>query len=413
MFCGLLLFIRGVASSPPAEVSKIVLPSSQSTSSSGWLQPNHDPLGTRYAPEVLGPTQLRVRWTYTAQPFVPGYPIWYTHPVVTVDGVVILADLDATLVALQGSSGEVLWRFAPNDTSRCPTQPFPISWNPALHPTLPLSFFEHCAVVYAVDVRCGAFVWSTHTCLYNSAISDGLVVIQDGSVLVLCNDTVNRYNSATGTLIVSLPWNTSPDVLVTASPVLSPSGDTVYIGSTKGLLAMDIGTSKPRWSIPSGIQAEAIVADPDGTRVYWTNGNVICSDAVTGKLIWQQEFPLGGAIGLAVGGDNMLFVTGDMALMALDSRKGALLWSNNYSSLTYWEGATVDRANNVFVGGDLWVGNNSTGAVMSLDRKGNPLWQFNVNANDCLPPTLAPDGTLLVVCNDLNLYALFHGSSNG
>lgn len=78
---------------------------------------------------------------------------------------------------------------------------------------------------------------------------------------------------------------------VTSSPVVSPDGSTIYVGSyDKHVYALRADTGAVRWKFATGAEIwSSPVLSPDGTRVYVGSNDKSCYsiNAASGAMVWN------------------------------------------------------------------------------------------------------------------------------
>ena len=109
-----------------------------------WPMARHDSHNTAFAPDAAAPrTDVRERWSAGVG--------WDVRTPAVVDGTVFAPDAEG-LLALDGKSGQKLWRFAPTE------QPWPSP--PAVHDGIVYVSLLDDDTVFAVDADTGDELWS-------------------------------------------------------------------------------------------------------------------------------------------------------------------------------------------------------------------------------------------------------------
>ena len=102
---------------------------------------------------------------------------------------------------------------------------------------------------------------------------------------------------------------------------------------------------KPLWKASLGVGYASIIVANGHAYASGNNGTtatLYCFDAETGSMVWKFSYPsdlysvyngprgLGGTSGApTIDGDHLYFMSGDGCLYALETKSGAVAWSNN------------------------------------------------------------------------------------
>ncbi len=175
----------------------------------------------------------------------------------------------------------------------------------------------------------------------------------------------------------SLEWDWT--MRFETGPVVA-NDSTIYVGGTALYALRPDGTMKWRFEGESGFSDVRPLLGIDGT-IYTKDmlGNIF---ALTpqGNLKWKSNMGLRAGLSYMVSSPDgsAIYAPGrDSTLIALDARKGTLLWSIK-KCLNFYAGPTVDNEGNVyFYAADTL---SDAGYVCSADPAGRLRWKFRVNS---------------------------------
>ncbi|MDQ6530044.1 PQQ-binding-like beta-propeller repeat protein [Flavobacterium sp. LHD-85] len=124
-------------------------------------------------------------------------------------------------------------------------------------------------------------------------------------------------------------WKTETGNSIYFSPIIVKNN--LVIGTIEGnLLGFDTQSGKQKWTIPVG---GVLVGSPiaENNKVYTASSTAfICADAVTGKVIWQNNLPMSYSQGIPlIQGDKIIFGVWDSYVYCLDKNTGKLIWKWN------------------------------------------------------------------------------------
>ncbi|MDQ6472469.1 PQQ-binding-like beta-propeller repeat protein [Flavobacterium sp. LHD-80] len=124
-------------------------------------------------------------------------------------------------------------------------------------------------------------------------------------------------------------WKTETGNSIYFSPIIVKNN--LVIGTIEGnLQGFDTQSGKQKWTIPVG---GVLVGSPiaENNRVYTASSTAfICADAVTGKVIWQNNLPTSYSQGIPlIQGDKIIFGVWDSYVYCLDKNTGKLIWKWN------------------------------------------------------------------------------------
>ena len=243
-------------------------------------------------------------------------PGWSGGGATVVNGVLYVSTQDAT-VALNASSGALLWRYA------------------LVGGTPPL-------------------------------VANGVVYV---SCVVCAGDSVFALNADTGAPL----WKYATDFYVDGDAV---ADGVVYVTSRNYVYALDAGTGAPLWQVPNLLSwdppavAKGLVYLDSGADIYALN-------AGTGAFIWKYNTgnPISAPPAVANG---VVYVTSYETLFALDAGTGAMLWKTQFNYLVLLSPVVANGL--VFVGSEIraYALDASTGTVLWKYTTGNGVGTFAV-----------------------------------
>jgi outer membrane protein assembly factor BamB/predicted MPP superfamily phosphohydrolase len=134
--------------------------------------------------------------------------------------------------------------------------------------------------------------------------------------------SVNLKNKA-------LNWKTETGNSIYFSPIIVKNN--LVIGTIEGnLVGFDTQSGKQKWTILVG---GVLVGSPiaENNKIYTASSTAfICADAVTGKVIWQNNLPASYSQGTPlIQGDKIIFGVWDSYVYCLDKNTGKLIWKWN------------------------------------------------------------------------------------
>jgi outer membrane protein assembly factor BamB len=234
------------------------------------------------------------------------------------NGRVYVGTLGGRLVALDASTGAVLWSHPPDALAGDTVWTSPAIADGVVY----FAANRPWAVIYALDAATGQPLWTESPTL---SIIISSPVVHEGVVYLAFNDhKVIALDAATG----ATKWTADAGSGMYASPAVA-EGRLYVTVHNRGLLALDVLTGAqlwlapmngPQWSSPAAGKGIVYVGSRDDERVFAFN-------AATGAQVWSA--PLGDwvhtspafANGILYGGAN------DGRLYAFDAFTGAPRWS--------------------------------------------------------------------------------------
>lgn len=186
------------------------------------------------------------------------------------------------------------------------------------------------------------------------------------------------------------------------SSIAIADGRIFTMGKRRGdseLIAMDLKDGRELWSVPVGAGNPNCTPTVDGRLVYalGREGDLVCADVASGKIVWSRSFPKDFAGSMMSGwgysesplvdGDRLICTPGakDAVVVALDKKTGATIWKSampddigkrgrdgaGYSSIVISEAAGVKQ----------YVQLTGRGVISIDAADGTQLWSYNRIAN--------------------------------
>jgi outer membrane protein assembly factor BamB len=328
----------------------------------------------------------QLAWEQVLDSGVNGDPI-------LVAGLLIVADQDGHLIALDARTGEETWR-ATGDGAFAGAPAASAGIVVAADPTS----------VRAFDVASGAERW--HRGIASDAprieIADGVVYVGtvDGGVRGLDLTTGEDRWSWQGDHTLSVRVDLVADGVVYANP------------NDGRLLAIDLSDGSERWRFLS--RAPRLAYGLAGDTVFVTNpvsdesvpvGQIAAIDALTGRVRWRFVGPSGDQVGAGPYEDGILYVDSHQdGIYALRDEGGT------YSIVWHTDAPEMRRV--LTLVGDTLYGAGADGSLLALRAEdGSLLWRTTIKGSSVLPIIsggmifTAGDGPIVQAFADADLIA--------
>lgn len=284
------------------------------------------------------------------------------------DGLVFVPTLEAALYAFDGTTGELVWKHAPEAAPAPYNQRAYGYYSPAVADGKVLWPYQtrygagSAGVLKALDTRTGEPVWQA--ALSGNQMSDGTPAVADGMVYVGTQtaDRVVALDLQTG----ARRWLGAESLGGWQDGIPTAAGGRVFIGSNNGIVARDGATGELLWSfrspypslVSSGATPSAAAVRDDVVYMAFPSGAVTALDARTGAVIWDRLLPGtvyegGVASSPVVAGDSLFVGSNNGRFYALDVATGQPLWQHEIGT---WVAAGPVVAGNLVVAG-AWDGN--------------------------------------------------------
>lgn len=302
-------------------------------------------------PEVSAHINTKTLWDENVTDGVEGYYTLLSPTVV--DGVIYSASRDGTIVAVNQSDGETVWRTEIDEEND----------EPAL--------------------LAGGLTVSNHRLFVGS--ENGLVM---------------AFNADNGEPL----WSVVVPGSVLSTPLTAE--DLVIVHTNTGVLqALNVETGETQWQIKNDVPALMLRGDssPVGTYggVFWgtANGRIQAASTQSGMLAWQQ------VVGRATGDTEIdRIVDVDASPIVIDGRIWIIGYNGNLLAIDMRSGNVILRrayssAKNMAVGGNHLYIVNDKDHVIAVDlNSGNEVWQNQELEYRELTPAAVIEG-YVVVCD--------------
>lgn len=236
----------------------------------------------------------RQLWTHRMPTSVHG-------SIAVANGKVFASTLRGKLYALDTTTGDELWKLAPEDA--------PEPYNQRAYGYYGVTFADgkvlwpyqsrhgkgSQGLLSAVDAQTGKVVWESP--MSGATMADGTPTVSDGKVFVGSQtaDRVLAYDLETGKRL----WQGQEALGGWQDGIPSAANGRVFIGSNNRIIARDADSGQELWRFqsphPSLVNGGATPAAPaiDGDIVYmgFPSGAVTALDARTGAVIWDRKLP--------------------------------------------------------------------------------------------------------------------------
>lgn len=186
------------------------------------------------------------------------------------------------------------------------------------------------------------------------------------------------------------------------SSVAISGGRIFTLGQRKGateLIALDLKDGKELWAAKVGGGSPNCTPTVDGDLVFalGQNGDLICAETATGKVLWQKSFPkdFGGKMMSGWGYSESPLVDGDRLIVtpgstkaiiaALKKRTGETIWTSSLPAGVGNRGKDGAAYSSIVIshacGVKQYVQLTGRGVVSVAAEDGTPLWSYNKVAN--------------------------------
>lgn len=197
--------------------------------------------------------------------------------------------------------------------------------------------------------------------------------------------------------------------LVTAAPVVSESGDTIYFAATATLYAINASNGTDRWPRPvelNGFIFSAPAIGADGTIYVGTAGveNALHAISPNGTRLWSYILPdrnAGVVSSPAIGVDGTIYFGARDGLVRAVSPAGELKWTFPADRSV----GPISSSPAIARDGTIYVGSEDQ-QLYAITPEGQWKWSFLTNGSIYGSPALGADGTIYFAAADQRFYAL-------
>ena len=332
----------------------------------------------------LGPKRGVQRWSYHAAKNQVS-----SSPAIAANGVVVVGSTNSDLIALNGTTGALLWRVAMSDqTDSSPA----IVLNGAA-----AVVGDNAGTVLCVNITTGAKIWqaSVGASIYlSSFVDDGVSSLYIGSRL-----GVYSFTTATG----ALRWQNTALGTIYGSPAISLN-NVVYVSSStlSMLYGLDPATGKVLTSWP----VTGVVPSPIVSGDYIIAG---CSTGLKGfnegdaTLNWSLNVDSGLLATPSVTSDGRIFAVGSKGTFVAATSTGTLLFSGKFTAPSqgyYCQSKPAIDGKSV-----VYVGCYNTLFAISM-ANGRTLWNASLPSLDYSSPAIGADASLVIGSGNGIVYSL-------
>lgn len=292
----------------------------QDGSTRRWPQYQFDAANSGFVPSREGPRDPVEAWTK------PVGRVAQRGAAVVDSQQMYVGTLDGTLYALQRESGATVWTADVGDRIRSAV---------AVDGDHVYVGSEN-RTLYALDASSGDEVWVAR---FDAPVVAGPTLV-DGRLLAVA-ETIRSFDPSTGTQ----QW-TTPIRTATGPP--SSDGRQAFVGTNRGITAVDLATGRRTWQFGTGTYVYPSPAVGDrGVYGIDVEGNLYAL-ATDGSERWRHSFGDRVDCSPAVDGDRV-YASGVGSLWAFDPATGAVEWEHDLGNDVYWNSPIVTD-DTVFVG---------------------------------------------------------------
>jgi outer membrane protein assembly factor BamB len=286
--------------------------------------------------------------------------------------------------------------------------------------------------VIAINTTTGTLIWTYRTYAVDNSIISGSPAIDSGRVYVTVEDN-NLYclNQTTGALL----WNYVTAGPVTSSPLINESsvyfssssdkfyclnsttgeyiwsndevvgstlaisGNTLFVGNSSNLVALDASTGIVQWTTISA-SPSSTPAISDGKLYFGAYNGLYCLDASNGNIIWHYAEISVYRSSPAVA-DGLIFIADNNGkLYCNDALTGALIWTANTQGLLMSANSPIIADGKVYIGEDIHGRN----IYCFTQTTGELIWSYLVLSR-CISGPVICDGVVYAGTEDAKIYA--------
>jgi outer membrane protein assembly factor BamB len=319
--------------------------------------------------------ELKLVWTHEAGDSIES-------SAVIVDGAVFVGSYSGELIALELSSGKVLWTYRAKDAIG--------ESSPAVRDGR-VFIGDLSGTLHAVNARNGKGLWTYET---ESEVKSSPVIVSDRVLIGSYDEHLHCLSVRDGSLL----WK-----FQTEGPVhctVGVSGGVAYVaGCDEFFRGVRISDGKEILKVASGGYTGASPALKEKTAYFGTfNNEVVAVDLASRRIAWRYQhprrhFPFYSSAAIT---DGTVVVGGrDKMVHGLDAKTGKARW-------TFFTRGRVESSPAI-AGGRVYVGSND-GRLYVLDLAGGEkLWEFNAGSPLPASPAIAA-GYVVIGAQDGRLY---------
>ena len=362
-------------------------------SSNGWPMWRADV--SHSAAGQSGPTNLTLRWTFTADGAVVSSPS-------AVNDRVYFGSEDKNIYCVDADTGSLYWKF--NTSARILSSPAVVDGRVYEGPD--------DGNIYCLDAYTGKLMWSTPAGGYVEAPFSSAVILHPSPTVVDNQVYVGSLDKKVYCLNAndgSVKWAYKTNGSITSSPAVV--NGVVYITSpepTSGALYMlnaKNGSLIRRIAIPyqvanqgTDMHSSPSVAE-DMVYVAANKQTYYAINATTGNVVWTFRDPTAGEFIICspICNAGIVYLVDEFFIVALNASNGSLLWKSFLGTEFYVSPTYAD--------GKLYITSDQRGLYVIDATNGDKLGWFGTASNSWSSPTIYK-GKAYVGNNDWNVYCL-------
>ncbi|MGL4666572.1 MAG: outer membrane protein assembly factor BamB [Saezia sp.] len=307
---------------------------------------------------------------------------------------VILAASNGTVMSIEYSTGRVVWRSSAGDA---------LSAGVGSNGSVTAVVTRNNDLV-AFDSE-GSLLWRQRV----AAQVLTPPVVAGGRVFVNATDrSIQAYDAQNGAGLWRQQQNIMDALTLHQNGVLDTYGNTLIVGLSANLYAVDPDTGVPHWGLPIGSPRGSNEIDRladlvggigryDSILCARSYQNAIsCVEAEAGVL-WSRKSD--GSTGVDVDSENVYAAEKDGRILALDQKTGNVIWTNDSFK---WRTLTAP----LVIGGGILIIGDSDGYVHFLSRSdGRVIGRLSTDRSGIAATPIALSDVLMLVTKNGTVYA--------
>jgi outer membrane assembly lipoprotein YfgL len=299
---------------------------------------------------------------------------------------VILAASNGTVMALEYDTGRVVWQASAGNEL-----------------TAGVGSNGRITAVVTRNNDLVAFDWQGAV-LWRARVAAQVLtppVVSGGRVFVNATDrSIQAYDAANGAGLWRQQQNIMDSLTLRQNGVLDTYGNTLIVGLSANLYAVDPDTGVPHWGLPIGNPRGSNEIDrlADLVGGVGRNGSTLCARSYQNAIscveagsgvLWSRKSD--GSTGVEVDGQNVYAVESDGRILALNQSTGDVVWTNESFK---WRELTAPLA----LGARTLVIGDSQGNVHFLSRQdGHVMGRLTTDRSGIAATPVTIGDVLLVV----------------
>jgi outer membrane protein assembly factor BamB len=256
-------------------------------------------------------TNGSVAWVFTIDSGIR-IGTWKSSPVVSASGAVFAAFVDNFIYALNGTTGDLLWRFSKHAA---------IDGSGVIGANGELYIFDYFELL-AINSSTGTLLWSFAPPVNIRRDTSISPAVGDDNVVFIStyDDTLYALDGTSGSLIWS--YSIGSETIIAplhSSPSVSRNGLVVVASNDMSVNGFDAMTGAARWKyfVNSPVYGSALI-DARGVVYFLTTGGLLLAlDGSSGELVWNYPLALASQFHTSIpvlaqqpNGTVMLYISG-------------------------------------------------------------------------------------------------------